>query len=227
MLFRSDLSTLALGSCVDCTLCVQVCPTGIDIRQGLQYECIGCAACIDACDKVMDRMGYARGLIRYTTQNALTKGWNMAQIVRHALRPRIVVYTSILGAVTLALFVHMALRTPLKVDVLRDRGSLGREVEDGMIENVYRLQIMNTEEQPRRLLITASGVDDLKLGGATMPIEIGATSTQMFTVNLRAPAEKMSKGSTRIEFHIVPIDPAGKPDPGEFSLNEKSIFFKS
>jgi polyferredoxin len=100
-------------------------------------------------------------------------------------------------------------------------------VADGLIENVYRLQIMNTQEQTRRLVITATGIEDLKVGGISLPLEIGPATTQMFTLNLRAPAEKAQKGSTRIEFHIVPMDTQGKSNPDEFSLHEKSIFFKS
>ena len=220
-------AAVGLGDCVDCEICVQVCPTGIDIRQGQQYECIGCTACIDGCNQVMDKMGYAPGLIRYASLNGVSQHLGWKEMIRRVFRPRVLIYSVVLWAIIIAASVSLYYRVPVKVDVIRDRNTLSREVGDGLIENVYRLQIMNTEEQPRRLLITASGVDDLKLGGVTMPIEIGATSTQMFTVNLRAPAEKMPKGSTRIEFHIVPIDPAGKPDPGEFSLNEKSIFFKS
>ena len=86
-----------LGACVDCTLCVQVCPTGIDIRNGLQYECIGCGACADVCDTVMDKMGYARGLVKYSTQNAISQHWSSAQILRHVLRPRVLIYTGILA----------------------------------------------------------------------------------------------------------------------------------
>ena len=220
-------AAVGLGDCVDCEICVQVCPTGIDIRQGQQYECIGCTACIDGCNQVMDKMGYAPGLIRYASLNGVSQHLGWKEMVRRVFRPRVLIYSFVLWAIIVASAVSLYYRAPVKVDVIRDRTMLSREVGEGLIENVYRLQIMNTEEQPRRLLVTATGVDDLKLGGVTMPIEIGATSTQMFTVNLRAPAEKMPKGSTRIEFHIVPIDPAGKADPGEFSLNEKSIFFKS
>ena len=220
-------AAVGLGDCVDCEICVQVCPTGIDIRQGQQYECIGCTACIDGCNQVMDKMGYAPGLIRYASLNGVSQHLGWKEMVRRVFRPRVLIYSFVLWAIIVASAVSLYYRAPVKVDVIRDRNMLSREVGEGLIENVYRLQIMNTEEQPRRLLVTATGVDDLKLGGVTMPIEIGATSTQMFTVNLRAPAEKMPKGSTRIEFHIVPIDPAGKADPGEFSLNEKSIFFKS
>ncbi len=218
---------VGLGDCVDCEICVQVCPTGIDIRQGQQYECIGCSACIDGCDQVMDRMGYARGLIRYASLNGVSQrlGWK-AMIVR-VFRLRVLIYSALLWMVIIAAGVSLYHRVPVKVDVIRDRAALSREVADGLIENVYRLQIMNTQELPRRLIITASGIDDLKVSGVALPLEIGPASTQMFTLTLRAPAENTQKGANRIEFHIVPMDARGKPNPGEFSLHEKSIFFKS
>ena len=87
----TDPKAQGLGDCIDCTLCVQVCPTGIDIRKGLQYECIACAACIDACDDVMDKVGYPRGLIRYDTQHGLEGK------PTHVLRPRIIVYGTLLA----------------------------------------------------------------------------------------------------------------------------------
>ncbi len=151
-----------LGDCIDCTLCVQVCPTGIDIRKGLQYECIGCAACVDACDGVMDKMGYPRGLIRYATQNGMDGHWTPRQMLRRVLRPRVLVYGArcwrCCASVSLA---SLAMRTPLKVDVVRDRGALARIVEGGRLENVYRLQIMNATEQPQRYRIEARGLEGL------------------------------------------------------------------
>ncbi|MFP5394390.1 MAG: cytochrome c oxidase accessory protein CcoG, partial [Gammaproteobacteria bacterium] len=132
------------GDCIDCSMCVQVCPTGIDIRKGLQYECIGCAACIDACNGVMDKIDLPRGLIRYSTDNAMEQGWTPRQTARRVLRPRVLIYAGLLAILVTAFFATLALRTPLKLDVLRDRGSMGREVDDGLIENVYRLQVMNT-----------------------------------------------------------------------------------
>src|SRR3569623_3351949 len=102
---------------------MQVCPTGIDIREGLQYECIGCAACIDVCDTVMDKMNYPRGLIRFTTQIALKQGsgGGRAFILRRVLRPRVLVYGAVLLALTAGMMFSLALRMPLKVDVVRDR----------------------------------------------------------------------------------------------------------
>ncbi len=134
-----DAKASGLGDCVDCGLCVVVCPTGIDIRDGQQYECIGCGACIDACDPVMDKVGLPRGLIRYTTENALAKHWSTKEIVGHIVRPRILIYTTILVAITVAAAWSLATRIPLKVDVTRDRSLLAREADDGRIENVYNL----------------------------------------------------------------------------------------
>jgi cytochrome c oxidase accessory protein FixG len=223
---KTNPQLAGLGDCVDCKICVQVCPTGIDIRQGQQYECIGCTACIDGCNQVMDKMGYAPGLIRYASLNGVSQHLGWRQMIRRVLRPRVLIYSAVLGAIILAAGISLYLRVPIKVDVIRDRNALSREVADGLIENVYRLQIMNTEERPRRLMITATGIDGLAVSGVALPVDIGATATQMFTLNLRAPAENVQKGSNRIEFHIVPIDAAGTSKPDDFLLHEKSVFFK-
>ena len=134
----ADPKALGLGDCTDCTVCVQVCPTGIDIRNGLQYECIACGACVDACDAVMDKMGYARGLVRYSTQNAIEGKPS------RVLRPRIFVYSAILLALAVGFSVSLASRVPLIVDVLRDRNALYRETSAG-IENAYTLKVMNKD----------------------------------------------------------------------------------
>ena len=146
-----------LGACVDCTVCVQVCPTGIDIRKGLQYECIACAACIDACDQVMDKVGYPRGLIRYTTQNALDHK------PTHILRPRIVIYAAILSTVVLVFITGLLRRTPLDVDVIRDRNALYRMLDDGRVENVYNVKILNKTESPHRYAVTVLGKERLAI----------------------------------------------------------------
>ena len=223
---KADAKALGIGDCVDCEICVQVCPTGIDIRQGQQYECIGCTACIDGCNQVMDKMGYAPGLIRYASLNGVSQQLGWKEMIRRVFRPRILVYTAVLWTIIIAAGVSLYLRIPVKVDVIRDRNALSRELAGGLIENVYRLQIMNTQERPRRLVITASGIEDLKVGGVTLPIEIGPTSTQMFTLNLRASAANAQKGSNRIEFHIMPTDASDNNSLDDFSLHEKSIFFK-
>src|SRR5690554_6778340 len=130
-----DPKSVGKGDCIDCNVCVQVCPTGIDIRDGLQYECIGCGACIDGCNDIMDRMGYERGLIRYSTENAVKQRWGRKEILAHIMRPRIMIYGTLLVAICAATVVALAVRPDMRVDIIRDRASLAREVAGGMIEN--------------------------------------------------------------------------------------------
>ena len=217
---KVDYKAQGLGSCVDCNVCVQVCPTGIDIRNGLQYDCIGCAACIDGCDQVMDKMGYPRGLIRYSTENALANGWDFRGILRRVARVRVLVYTTILVAVTAAAAATLYLRVPVKMDVIRDRASLAREVEGGRIENVYRLQLMNTEERERRVELAVAGtVGGLEIAGGTQAVLLEPTTTRQVTVRVRAEPGG-ARGSQPIEFVLHSTDAAGRP----FTLREKSRF---
>ncbi|WP_019406117.1 cytochrome c oxidase accessory protein CcoG [Stutzerimonas stutzeri] len=146
----SDPRAQGLGDCVDCTLCVQVCPTGIDIRDGLQLDCISCGACIDVCDSVMDRMGYARGLLRYTSERALKGG------ITRLLRPRLVGYAVALTAMIAAFIWTLDARPQLQLDVTRDR-TLYRENMQGQIENMYRLKLINKTQQPRRYALALDG----------------------------------------------------------------------
>ncbi len=215
---KADAKALGLGACVSCNMCVEVCPTGIDIRNGLQYECIGCAACVDACDQVMDRMGYPRGLIRYDTQNGLANHWTRKQVFAHMVRPRVLVYSAILLGVTIALFAHMLTRVPLKVDVIRDRGTLGREVEDGMIENVYRLQMINSDETPRRYRIGVSGIDSVFVASETV-VEVEKAGTRMVPVRVRIKPGIGQPGSNTVRFDISAED-----DPS-VAVHEKSTFY--
>jgi len=201
---KADPKALGLGSCVDCTLCVQVCPTGIDIREGLQYECIGCAACIDVCDDVMDKVGYPRGLIRFSTQNGVTNGWDTRQMLRRAMRPRVLIYTGILAVITLAVGLSLFLRTPLKVDVIRDRGALARMVEQGRIENVFRLQIMNATESPQRYAISVSGLPGITLDSSA-EVEVLSTEVRAVAVRVQIPPDAASPGSHPIHFDIRAI----------------------
>ncbi len=145
------------GDCVDCTWCVQVCPTGIDIRDGLQIDCIACAACIDACDKVMDRVGSPPGLIRYSTQHALDHEKT------RLLRPRVIIYASLLAALIAGFVVTIALRSPVSLDVIRDRNSLYRLSGNGQVDNVYTLRILNKTEHLQRFALEARGAGPLTL----------------------------------------------------------------
>ncbi len=213
---KADPVALGLGACVDCSLCVQVCPTGIDIRKGLQYECIGCGACADVCDTVMDKVGYARGLVKYSTQNAMNQHWTQAQTLRHVLRPRVLVYTAILGVVVTAMAVSLTLRIPFKVDVVRDRGALARIADGGQIENVFRLQIMNATEATQQFHISVTGMPGLQVVSEN-DIEIASTQARWVAVRVQGPMEGAQPGSHTIHFEIVAKSGIGK-------LVEKAAF---
>jgi cytochrome c oxidase accessory protein FixG len=221
-----DHKAKGLGDCVDCRICVQVCPTGIDIRHGQQYECIGCGACIDGCNQVMDKMNYPRGLIRYSTLNALEKHVGWQDMLRRVFRPRVLLYTAILWAIIIAAGVTLWNRVPVRVDVMRDRNTLGREVSGGMIENVYRLQVMNTQEHAQRFIVSARGLEGLAVHGIEQPLEIGPAESRMFAISLRADSEATPKGISRIEFDITAVDKHGHSEPDHFSLHEKSAFYR-
>ncbi len=214
---KADPRALGLGDCVNCTLCVQVCPTGIDIRNGLQHECISCAACIDVCDDVMDKVGYPRGLIRYSTENALAGGWDKRQILRRVLRPRVLIYATILAGLTVALVASLLLRTPFKVDIVRDRATLARIVQGGKIENVYRLQIMNAEEQPQTYTLSVDGLPGLALITDTPEprVTVDAAQALWVPVRLQAPYDAGQPGSH--EIHFLVQSPSGQ-------VREKSVF---
>jgi len=212
-----DYKAAGKGDCIDCNICVQVCPTGIDIRNGLQYECIGCSACIDGCDQVMDKVGYARGLIRYSTENAMEKNFGRAEVIAHLIRPRIILYSVILVAITLVTAYSIAVRTPLKVDVIRDRGVLAREVEGGLIENVYTLRLMNTDEAPHHYHIGISGLDGIDLADIK-DAEVASASTKSLVVSARVPIDNGGKGSLPIFFDI------GATDAPAIRIKEKAVF---
>jgi cytochrome c oxidase accessory protein FixG len=206
-----------LGDCIDCSLCVQVCPTGIDIRNGLQYECISCSACIDVCNGVMDKMHYPRGLIRNSTQNGIDQNLSRTAMFRRVLRPRVLVYTAVLGAVTLGMLWSLVTRTPLKVDVVRDRGIVARTVGQGRIENVYRLQIMNATDSNQQYVLSTTGIEGLRIMSDTQ-IAVDAASARWVPVRLQAPANAAASGSHPI---TVTVTARGLM---QTQVSEKSVF---
>ncbi|AZG14197.1 cytochrome c oxidase accessory protein CcoG [Cupriavidus pauculus] len=202
---KADHHAAGLGDCVNCSICVQVCPTGIDIRDGLQYECIGCGACIDACDQVMDKMDYPRGLIRYTSENAMRQKLSPTAARKRLLRPRTIVYTLIWLALSAGFVASLAMRTPLKVDIIRDRGALGREVEGRWIENVYRLQLINATEAPMKIRVQANSAEMQDL---TVEYDQGAeglapTSNRLLPIRIRVPIEDAKEGTHKIEVTVT------------------------
>jgi len=218
----ADLKAANLGHCIDCDLCVHVCPVGIDIRDGLQYECIACSACIDACNGVMDKMKYPRGLIRYATENGLRQRLSRVQMLGRVLRPRVLVYGAVLVAIALAFVVSLSMRHTFKVDVVRDRMTLARIVDDGQIENLYRLQLMNATEQPQRYRIDVHGIDGAALAGAgAAAIDIQPAQSRWVTLAVRIPPQRavtIGAGAHPIRFEIAAAsNPAAK-------VSERSTF---
>lgn len=214
---RRGAGSPSLGDCVDCGICVQVCPTGIDIRKGLQYECIGCAACIDACDQVMDKVGSPRGLIRYSTENAIQKKWSGSDILRHLLRPRILIYAGILLAICVAFAWGLATRQTVRMDVIKDRSVLSREVEGGLLENVYVLKIINAAEEAKTLELGVSGLKDVTLDGAHQ-ISIRPAENKTITVRVRIPMETLPPGTYPVYFDL------GETGRSDVMLHEKAVF---
>ena len=221
---KAALGASGLGSCIDCNLCVQVCPTGIDIRNGLQYECIGCAACVDVCNGVMDKMKYPRGLIRYDTQSAMQQRLGRSGMLGRILRPRILVYTTVLVVIVSALATSLWLRSPFKVDIVRDRGVMARVVDDGWVENVYGLQIMNATEQVQRYTIAASGLPQLTTDQKG-DITVDPAQARWVAVAVRVPPEAATQagaGTHTIQFTVERVP--GQPDEALRTVVEKSTF---
>ncbi|MEW6590883.1 MAG: cytochrome c oxidase accessory protein CcoG [Pseudomonadota bacterium] len=203
---KVDHRAQGLGDCVDCGVCVQVCPTGIDIRNGLQYECIGCAACIDGCDQIMDKMGYPRGLIRYTTENVVKGKYPDSGILRHIFRPRTLIYTVLMAVIGGAFVWSLATRVPLRVDVVRDRVALSKETDDGLIENVYRLQLINKDGRPHRYTLSARGIEGLRVETAAREISAAPLQTIDVPVSLIADPVALKGRSIEVTFIIQSAD---------------------
>ena len=198
----ADYKARGLGECIDCKACVQVCPTGIDIREGLQYECIACAACIDACDAVMDKMSYPQGLVRYTSQKALEGGGS------HVVRPRMIVYGGLLAALVAGFFVSISLRTPVGLDVMRDRNALYRKLPDGAIENVYLLRILNKDTAVHRYVLAATGLPGIEIDTGTAEHTVGPGEVYSVAARVRVPATTAG-GSHEIEIEVASPDAPG------------------
>ncbi len=187
------------GDCIDCGICVQVCPTGIDIRDGLQYQCINCGLCIDACDQVMTKIGAQLGLVRFASEQELsdqgTPKWLSG-------RPRVAVYAGLLVVFACFSVLTVGQRSLLLVDVLRDRGALLRETSDGRIENAYTLQLMNLDEVPHDYTVSVIGLPGLVIVGKNkFSAEPG--SIQPLSITVSAPGEGMPSGIQPIHFEIV------------------------
>lgn len=210
-----------LGSCIDCSICVQVCPTGIDIRNGLQYECIGCGACIDACDDVMDKMGYAKGLIKYTTQNGMDNRWNRQQMFARLLRPRVLIYSTILLIMVVGMGVGIYFKPDFRLDVLRDRSVMARYTNDGNIENVYNLKLENETESVRDYELKVTGLPALAIhfsdNNSQQLKALKPFEKRNVIVEVQVPDGETRAGSHKILFELTDIE-------AKETVKEKSVF---
>jgi len=209
---HADYHAKGLGDCIDCTLCVQACPTGIDIRKGLQYDCIACAACIDACDSVMDKMGYPRGLVTYSTQAAIDGD------ATHVLRPRTAIYALLLTVLVLGFGYAVTHRNRVDLDVLRDRNALYRQLNDGRIENVYTVRIINKDTQPHEFTLRVSGLQNAQLDSERPSYIVAAAEIKSVAVRVRVPPQAVS-GGNNVELTVT------ASDAPEINANAKARFF--
>ncbi len=212
---HEELASKNLGDCIDCNLCVQVCPTGIDIRNGLQYECINCGACVDACNGVMENMKYPKGLISFTSEHELAGG------TTHILRPKLVGYAIVLVIMVSLLVIDIATRVPLEVDIIRDRNALYRETNDGLIENVYTLKVLNKSQQARSYRIEFLGLEDHRYIGER---EVTVQGGEVFNlpVSIAVDPYAIKQQVTEIEIHVYSIDEGH--DPVETTEPSKFIY---
>jgi len=194
----SDARSQGLGDCIDCTLCVQVCPTGIDIRQGLQYECIACAACIDACDSVMDKVGSPRGLIRYSTEHTLHhESYRL-------FRPRTLVYSGILLLLLTIMVVSIATRKPAILDVIRDRNALYRDVGRKGIENNFTVRVINKQNDAHDYVLSVSGIEGVQMSDAA-EFHVAGESVVSLPIAVTVPHDKAAGGNV-IYFELRSTD---------------------
>ncbi len=198
---NADYKEQGLGDCVDCGMCVQVCPTGIDIRDGLQYECIGCALCIDACDSIMDKMNYDKGLISYTTEHRLEGKTS------HIFRPKSIAYAGLLTVMIGAFAYALITRIPLELDVIKDRGALYQLTGMGQIENAYTLKIMNMTDKDQNFKLSVSGLEGLKISTAT-DFQVRAGEVYTLPTNVEVDPKHMKDSTYDIDFIIQSVDDA-------------------
>lgn len=208
---EADPKSLNLGDCVDCTLCVQVCPTGIDIRDGLQYECIGCAACIDACNEIMDKLGYERGLVRYSNENTIEH--HESKI----LRPRIFFYAGLISVMGCLFLFTLFNRIPLELDIIKDRNQLYRFTNEGNVENVYTLKIMNMSQTPRKYMVSAQGIEGMQLVGDLEPT---IQSGEVRSLPVRIQIEEADLTSSNVTIFFT----ATEQDNPKVTVTEESRF---
>jgi len=196
---QEQVQAKGLGDCIDCNLCVQVCPTGIDIRNGLQYECINCGACVDACNGVMEKMGYEKNLISFTSEHELKGG------TTKIFRSKLIGYAGVLCVMTSLLVFDVVSRVPLEVDIIRDRNSLDRETNAGLIENVYTLKILNKSQRDRTYIVNVRGLVDARyIGDSEVKVSGGGVYT--LPISVAVDPANLELGTQKIYFRVSTND---------------------
>jgi cytochrome c oxidase accessory protein FixG len=211
------------GHCIDCTLCVQVCPTGIDIRNGLQAACIACGLCIDACDEVMAKIQAPKGLIRMASLNELSgeHKTGVPSFIRRVIRPRVVVYGVLLGMIIAATVSAFSNRKDVRMDIIRDRSVMARQIERGAVENVYSLHLMNASDHVRTVTINVLPADLLDL---IQPVKarLEPAKATTLTVTVRMPGmQALQRAGEVLPIKFVAVL---EGDTGEPSTVEPSTF---
>ncbi len=214
---KQDPKELGLGDCIDCNLCVEVCPTGIDIRNGLQYECINCGSCVDACSSVMTRMKYDQGLIRYTTEHEL-EGKKV-----HFIRAKLIGYALVLIIMSTMLVLEIVNRVPLSLDIIRDRTELSKENYNGEIENVFTLKILNMSQTDNTYKLSVKGIENAKWHGK-QEIFVKAAMVYTLPISLSVDPYELKSYMTDITFTVEQVVPQGSSQRN-ISIERESRFF--
>lgn len=210
---KQDPKALGLGDCIDCNLCVEVCPTGIDIRDGLQYECINCGACVDACSDVMTRMNYDQGLIRYTTEHEL-QGKKV-----HLIRAKLIGYAMVLMIMSTLLVLEIINRVPLSLEIIRDRTELAKEKFNGEIENVFTLKILNMSQTDNTYKLSVKGIENTQWHGK-QEIMVEAATVYTLPISISVDPYELKGYMTDITFTVEQVSPQG-----DVSITHESRFF--
>ena len=210
---KQDHKAMNLGDCIDCNLCVEVCPTGIDIRNGLQYECINCGSCVDACSSVMTRMKYDQGLIRYTTEHEL----NGKKV--HFIRPKLIGYAVILMIMSTMLVLEIVNRVPLSLDIIRDRTELAKENFNGDIENVYTLKILNMSQTDNTYKLSIKGLDNPKWHGK-QEIFVKAAMVYTLPISVSVDPYELKGYMNDVTFSVEQVSPQA-----DVKIEHESRFF--
>jgi len=210
---KQDHKAMGLGDCIDCNLCVEVCPTGIDIRNGLQYECINCGSCVDACSGVMDKMNYPQGLIRYTTEHEL-QGKKV-----HLVRSKLIGYAVLLIIMSTMLVLEIVNRVPLSLDIIRDRTELAKENFNGEIENVFTLKILNMSQTDNTYKLSVKGIENTQWHGK-QEVTVKAATVYTLPISISVDPYELEKYMTTITFTVEQVAPLG-----EAKIEQESRFF--